>query len=159
VIDLGIHLVDLALWALDFPEVENVTSRLYSQGKPLVSTASQVEDYAVARVDLQGGAALQVACSWKLQAGCDAVISAAFYGTKGGAQFRNVNGSFFDFVAERFHGTKREQISCCNGGWGGRAAVDWARRLIQRPGFDREAWHFIEVAKVLDAIYGNNSTL
>ncbi|HWF18315.1 MAG TPA: Gfo/Idh/MocA family oxidoreductase, partial [Verrucomicrobiae bacterium] len=35
VIDLGIHLVDLALWMLDFPRVTNVTSRLFSQGKPL----------------------------------------------------------------------------------------------------------------------------
>ena len=36
VIDLGIHLVDLALWTLDFPRVSRATSRLFSRGEPLV---------------------------------------------------------------------------------------------------------------------------
>src|SRR3954467_6064086 len=34
VIDLGIHLVDLALWTLGFPAVTRVSSRLYAHGKP-----------------------------------------------------------------------------------------------------------------------------
>jgi predicted dehydrogenase len=156
VIDLGIHLVDLALWALDFPGVSAVASRLFAQGQPVHSTEMQVEDYALARLDLKTGAAVQLACSWKLQAGCDAMISGAFYGTKGGAQFRNVNGSFFDFVAERFRGTQRQQLSSCAGGWGGRAAVDWARRLAKGTRYDPEIEHLLEVAEVLDAIYGRS---
>src|SRR5581483_11998218 len=32
VIDLGIHLIDLALWNLNFPKVTNVASRLFAQG-------------------------------------------------------------------------------------------------------------------------------
>src|SRR3569833_3859649 len=32
-IDLGIHLVDLALWVLGPAKVHNVTSRLYTQGQ------------------------------------------------------------------------------------------------------------------------------
>lgn len=156
VIDLGIHLVDLALWALGFPKVSAVTSRLFAQGRPLNSPETQVEDFATARLDLATGATVQLACSWKLQAGCDALISGAFYGTKGGARFRNVGGSFFDFVAERFHGTGREQLSSCAGGWGGRAAADWARRLSQGAGYDPAIEHLLEVARVLDAIYGRN---
>jgi predicted dehydrogenase len=45
VIDLGIHLVDLALWALDCPNVTHVTSRLFSQGKPVAARDGMVEDY------------------------------------------------------------------------------------------------------------------
>jgi predicted dehydrogenase len=153
VIDLGIHLVDLALWTLGFPRVEGVTSRLLSEGVPLRSP-DRVEDYAVARLDLEGGAAVQLACSWRLQAGCDAVIEASFYGMQGGAALRNVNGSFYDFVVERYHGTSREVISEPPDEWGGRAAVEWARRLGESRGFDPEIGHMIEVADALDRVYG-----
>ncbi|MDB6033937.1 MAG: ycjS [Verrucomicrobiales bacterium] len=156
VIDLGIHLVDLVLWTFGFPNVNAVTSRLFAQGKPLISPETQVEDYAVARIDLENGAAVQLACSWKLHAGCDAIISGAFYGTKGGAQFRNVNGSFVDFIAERYSGTRTERLSACQSGWGGRAAVHWARRLSEGRKFDPEIENLLRVAEVLDAIYGRS---
>src|SRR5256714_11282490 len=95
VIDLGIHLVDLALWSLNFPRVNAVTSRLLAKGKPV--SRLDVEDYATARLDLENGATVQLACSWKLAAGCEALISAHFYGTPGGAAFRNLDGSFYHF--------------------------------------------------------------
>ena len=131
VMDLGIHLVDLALWALDFPPVANVTSRLFAQGQPWRGKSDRVEDYATARLDLQTGARVQLACSWKLPAGRDAVIQAAVYGTKGGAALANVNGSFYEFAADRFRGTAREPLSAGLEDWGGRAAVAW--RINWRP--------------------------
>jgi hypothetical protein len=48
---------------------------------------------------------VRLACSWRLQAGQEAVIAAEFYGTQGGAALRNVGGSFYDFEAARFSGT------------------------------------------------------
>ena len=154
VIDLGIHLVDLALWTLGFPRVEGVTGRLFSKGAPLGARRDVVEDYAVARLDLEGGGAAQLACSWNLPVGCDAVIGASFYGTRGGAALRNVNGSFYDFVAERFQGTRRETLSAPPDEWGGRAAVAWARRLADGERFDPEVEKLVQVAQALDAIYG-----
>jgi predicted dehydrogenase len=154
VIDLGIHLVDLALWTLGFPRVDGVTSRLFSRGTPLGARRDVVEDYAVARLDLAGGTVAQLACSWNLPAGCDAVIGASFYGTRGGAALRNVDGSFYDLVAERFHGTRRETLSAPPDQWGGRAAVAWARRLAAGERYDPEIERLIEVAQALDAIYG-----
>lgn len=153
VMDLGIHLVDLALWVLDFPEVTRVTSHLYAGGKPLTNPGQAVEDYAVAQLELKGGAAVQLACSWKASAGCDAVIEASFYGSKGGASFRNVNGSFYDFTAELFHGTSRQWLSDPPDAWGGRAAVDWATRLAQGATFEPEAERLVTVAQALDRIY------
>src|SRR5204863_7255527 len=53
VIDLGIHLVDLALWNLGFPRVTDVTSRLFARGHPVRGRSTEVEDYAEARLDLE----------------------------------------------------------------------------------------------------------
>lgn len=154
VMDLGVHLVDLALWAMDFPAVGSVSGKLFAGGTPLRGDAFKVEDYALATVELETGTAVQLACSWRLQAGCDAMISAAFYGTEGGAALRNVNGSFYDFTAERYRGTAREVLVGPPDEWGGRAAADWALRLARGQGFDPSAEHLVRVAGVLDRIYG-----
>ncbi len=154
VMDLGIHLVDLALWVLGCPEVTAVSSRLHARGRLLPLGEAAVEDHAVARLDLASGASIQLACSWNLQAGCDAVISASFYGTEGGAQMQNVDGSFYDFRADRFNGTARESLAEPPDAWGGRAAVDWAQRLAAGERFDSDSEQLVRVASVLDRIYG-----
>jgi predicted dehydrogenase len=154
VIDLGTHLVDLALWVLDFPRVTRVTSTLYAHGRRLDASPREVEDYAVASLELATGAIARLACSWNLAAGCDAIIEAHFHGTRGGASFRNVNGSFYDFVAEHYMGTHRERLVDPPDAWGGRAAVAWARQLAANPAFDSSIEHAIDAAAVLDAIYG-----
>jgi hypothetical protein len=89
-----------------------------------------------------------------LQAGTDAVISASFYGTEGGAAMRNVGGSFYDFNAERYRGTSKEHLASPPDEWGGRAAADWAQRLGNGARYDAEAERLIDVARVLDRIYG-----
>jgi predicted dehydrogenase len=152
VMDLGVHLVDLALWTLDFPAVAAVESHLFAKGRRL-SGRSEVEDFALATLTLSDGAVVRLACSWNLHAGRDAVISAAFHGSEGGAAFENVGGSFFDFVAERYRGTGRTRLVDPPDPWGGRAAVAWARQLHEGAGFDPSAERFVDVARVLDSIY------
>jgi predicted dehydrogenase len=154
VMDLGVHLVDLALWTLGFPAVEGVSSRLFAGGEPLGPRPERVEDYAVVHLDLADGTAVRLACSWNLPAGQDAVIGASFYGTDGGAALRNLDGSFYDFVAERFRGTARETLAEPPDAWGGRAIVDWTERLARGERFDPDAERLVDVAEVLDRIYG-----
>ena len=156
VIDLGIHLVDLALWVLDQPEVTGISSRLYAGGEPL-DGRSIVEDFAVAQLDLEGGAVARLTCSWNLPAGRDAVIEARFFGTAGGCELRNLGGSFYDFTAERFRGTEREVLWNGPDEWGGRAAVAWARRLGHSRRFGPEAEELIGLAAIIDRIYGRSS--
>jgi predicted dehydrogenase len=153
VMDLGVHLVDLALWTLDYPLVSSVSGKLFAGGEPLGERPDRVEDYAVAAAELETGAAVRLACSWRLNAGCDAMISAAFYGTEGGVALRNVDGSFYDFIAERYRGTARETLATPPDEWGGRAAADWAARLAAGERFDPEAERLVDVARVLDRIY------
>ena len=154
VIDLGVHLVDLAMWILGFPEVRRVDAQLWAKGQPMEPRSSTVEDYATATIET-AGATVRLACSWNLPAGQDAIIEARFYGTKGGAALRNVGGSFYDFVAERYRGTATEVLVEPPDAWGGRAAADWARRLDASNGFDPAAEEFVEVSRLIDIIYAD----
>lgn len=156
VIDLGVHLVDAALWSLGFPAVSRVASRLMSGGELISGVSDRIEDYAIATLDLESGATVRLTCSWRLPAGQDAVISANFYGSGGGASLSNVDGSFYDFRTERFRGTTREVLSSPPEDWGGRAAADWARRLHAGEGYDPEADRLVDVADILDRIYARH---
>ena len=151
VLDLGVHLIDLALWTMGFPDVEAVSSHLSRDGAPV--GGAEVEDFAVATLRLAGGTVMRLACSWRLHAGRDAVIAAEFYGTEGGAAMRNVDGSFYDFVAERYAGTARDTLASPPDVWGGRAAVSWVARLSESACFDPRADELVAVAHVVDRIY------
>lgn len=151
VVDLGVHLVDLALWTLGFPATGDIDARLLQGGAPL--QPGQVEDYATASFRA-GDTQVRLACSWRLQAGREAVIEAAFYGTQGGAALRNVNGSFYDFTAERFDGTQSTRLAEPGDPWGTRAAAAWAEQLSRSKTYDPAAEQFARSAEILDRIYG-----
>ncbi len=153
-IDLGTHLVDLALWVMDFPVADEASARLYAQGRRLGPAPDEVEDHALAQFTLAPGTSVRLACSWNLSAGRDAVIEAHFHGTRGSARMTNVDGSFYDFVAERCHGTRAERLAGPPDDWGGRAAVQWARAVATGGRFDAEAWQALRVAELLDQLYG-----
>lgn len=153
VLDLGIHLIDLLLYALDFPDVTSVKSQLFAKGQP-VKGNEDVEDYANVQLKLDNEISAQLACSWNLQAGCEAVIEASFYGTNGGVALRNLNGSFYDFEGLRFWGTKTETLVQPPDAWGGRTLVHWIEKLAANPAYNPEADNFITSAEVLDRIYG-----
>jgi predicted dehydrogenase len=150
-VDLGIHLVDLACWMLPEP-IRRVHGARYAGGKRLSPEASEVEDYAQAILELESGAHVELVCSWNLHAGRDAVIEGELFGTKGGARFHNVNGSFYDFAAEHMRGTGREELVTPPDEWGGRAAVHWVKRLHESRAFDESAFAALGVAQILDQI-------
>lgn len=156
VIDLGIHLVDLVLWLFNFPSVSNVHSRLYANGKRIRGRDEGVEDYAVATIELENGPLVNLACSWKLQAGTDAVIGLTFYGTEGALSIKNFPGSFYEFKAERYRGTIREILYDSSDDWGGGAILDWARKLMQGGLFDKSVMEVQKVTEILDKIYQNS---
>lgn len=150
-IDLGVHLVDLLLWLFDFPEVVDARGMLLRDGRP--PAADEVENYATAELRLANGVDARIACSWNLNAGRDAVIDASFYGTAAGAAMRNENGSFFDFSAELFRGQNWERLASPPDDWGGRAAVEWLRKLAAGERFEGTTVGLLETARVLDRLY------
>jgi predicted dehydrogenase len=151
-IDLGIHLVDLAFWMLEVPGHDHVSSTLFHHGEPVKPDV--VEDFALAQLRLPQATVLNLACSWNLPAGRDAVIEATFYGTRGALALRNVNGSFLDFTVEHFRGTQAERLASPPDDWGGRAAAAWAGHLARHGNhFDDGIETLVPVAAALDAIY------
>ncbi len=151
-VDLGVHLVDVALWMLG-GRVSDVSGRLFHAGSPWQQARGEVEDFATLRLDFCDGATAQLACSWRLPAGRDAIIEAAFYGTRGAARWRNVNGSFYDFVTERLDGTTATTISEPPENWGPRAIVHWARGLADYGSFDPSIERVRDVTRIIDRVY------
>src|SRR5207302_54127 len=78
-IDLGVHLVDMALWMFDFPEVVDARATLLRDGRSVAE--DEVENYATGELELANGVHVRMSCSWNLNAGREAVIEASFYGT------------------------------------------------------------------------------
>ena len=153
--DLGVHLVDLALWALEWRSVERVSGALFAKGRRIADRAEQVEveDYALARLEFAGGGVVRIACSWHAHAGREAVIGARFYGTQGGAELRNVGGSFYDLAAHAHTGTASEILCQPPDEWGGRQAADWARRLAGGARYDPACEQILATCAVLDRLY------
>jgi predicted dehydrogenase len=152
-IDLGVHLVDLALWLSDFPEVLDARAALFRDGRSIA--ADEVEDFAAGSLELANGMHVRIACSWNLSAGQDAVIRAAFYGIQGAVEMRNENGSFFDFTAEEFHGRDRTRIAFPPDDWGGRAAAEWVRLLADGRRFESSTSGLVATAEALDRLYAD----
>lgn len=154
-IDLGIHLLDLAFWLLDDPPVMRIDGRCYSRGVPLREVPEAVEDYATARIELQGEAVIDLCCSWNLPIGVDAEIGLRVFGAEGAICLRNVGGSFYDFTVEHIRGREATVLGRPPDAWGGRAIEQWARALQRSPAFDPSAHAMANVARVLDGIYAD----
>jgi predicted dehydrogenase len=159
VLDLGSHLLDLALQPIEFPQIARVESSLFANGTRLKKGSEAVEDYAVATIETAAGTVINMSCCWNMHVGREADIEIAFYGTDGGARLRNVDGSFYDFTAERFRGTTTETLRNPHDAqwqWGGLATIEWIERLGAGEQFDPSAEHFVALAEVIDRIYSRD---
>jgi predicted dehydrogenase len=152
VIDLGTHLVDLMLWALDFPEIDSVASRRWRAGRE--PREGEAEDMCLATLELQNGTHARIACSWFSHEGREAVIEATFRGRDGAASLRNIDGSFYDFTSEHRRGTSAQPLASPPDAWPGRAAVDWVAALASGRRFDPDCAELLALARAIDRIYG-----
>jgi predicted dehydrogenase len=155
--DLGCHLIDLASLFLGDFVPESVHADLFVDGQRLGPDPERVEDLALAQITLADGRAVRIACSWWLAAGTDAVLEASFFGAGRALTVRNVGGSFYDFEALLVDGRSSERIAQPPDDWGGRALLAWVDRLRRDPSFDAEVERLVQVADVIDRIYGRTS--
>ncbi len=151
--DLGVHLIDLAMWFLGDEQLRVEGAQLLAGGARWSPERREVEDYARVLLAGSNGAAVTLACSWRAPAGREAVIAAQLFGTAGGARVTNVNGSFYDFTAERLVGTRTETLLATSDEWGGRAVATWAWQLRSHPGFDPAVERHQAVLHVIDRVY------
>ena len=154
VIDLGVHLIDLALWTLGFPDVAAVSARSCS---PAATACRSGRTMWRTTPSPCWNWQREPPCNSPAPGACTpgqgAIISAAFHGAAGGATLRNQDGSFYDFTAERHRGTSTQALAMPPDPWGGRAAVEWAAQLAAGGRFDPDARRFVDVARCLDRIY------
>ena len=125
VMELVLHLVDLALWVLGFPEVTAVPAVLRSGGG--------MEARAAVRLELSGGTSVRLSCSCGPHAGRGSVLDAAFRGTKGRVALGDAGRAPHD----------------CE------AAVAWAEALAHGARFDPAVASAVEVHAILDRISGS----
>ncbi|HEV7517542.1 MAG TPA: Gfo/Idh/MocA family oxidoreductase, partial [Thermoanaerobaculia bacterium] len=166
-LDLGVHLIDLAFWLLEARHVSAVSGAVFREGRLLPPRGREslargevaIDDFATARIDFEAGtgerAVASVAVSWHAHAGRDCAFRVALFGTAGGAELRNVGGSFYDFELARFTGRSEEIVARDSGESLGRGIVAWAERLAASPRFDPEAVRSVLVSDAVDAIYGD----
>ena len=158
VLDLGVHLLDLALEPLGFPAIAQAEGTLFAKGHVVPKgSRDEVEDYGTAIIKTSDSTVINLGCSWNLHAGRAAEIEITFYGTGGGASLRNVDGSFYDFKAERFNGTEAVTLSTpadTNWKWGGLATLEWAEKLAANEHYDPTIERLITVSTIIDDIYG-----
>ena len=145
-IDLGTHLVDLALWLTGAADAEVETARTLSLH------GHEVEDHATAELAL-GAVRARLACSWFTPAGRDCAFECTVWGSEAAVSVRNVGGSFYDFRAELWRGTESEVLAEPPDAWGGRAIAAWAEQLRGDHGYDPAADELELVATTIDSIY------
>jgi predicted dehydrogenase len=150
-LDLGVHLLDLALWLQGFPQLEVEAARLFANGTD--APAGGIEDFAAATLRQANGAVVRLACSWRLHAGQPAEIEVSLYGTRGAARWSNVGGSFLDFEIWLQQRDRRELLARDTGGWQPRALQAWLAQLGRDRRYAAEAHHLLRGAVAIDAIY------
>jgi hypothetical protein len=74
-------------------------------------------------------------------------------GTRGGALWRNVDGSFYDFEVQTFRGTNCERLGSPPDDWGPRSLRQWLARLQLDAGFDEAAANYIRSAALIEEVY------
>ncbi|STY29834.1 myo-inositol 2-dehydrogenase [Legionella wadsworthii] len=155
VMDLGIHLIDMAFACLGFPEMTHLSSHLYRKGNKLESNQEKVEDFAKVMMLTENDTSISLECSWHSSTGKDAIIEAVFHGATGGVSLKNINGSFYDFKAEKYQGTQKEVLVMPPDDWSGRTGLLWAEQLALGFGFNsKTASEFLKTALIIDRIYG-----
>jgi predicted dehydrogenase len=145
-IDLGTHLIDLALWLTDAEEVAVETARMLSLH------GHEVEDQASAELALAEVRA-RLACSWFQPAGGECAFECTAWGSEGAVSVRNVGGSFYDFRAELWRGTSSEALVEPPDAWGGRAIAAWAGRLAVDRAYHPAVEELELLARTIDDVY------
>ncbi len=152
-IDLGTHLVDLALWLSDGDTAQVESARVLASGHRLPADTDRVEDFAVAQILIDERVTARIACSWNLHAGAACAFECTVHGTEGAVCVRNVGGSFYDFAAHRHRGTTTLPLIEPPDEWGPRAILSWTASLAAGEGFHPESERLVALAAILDDIY------
>lgn len=98
-VDLGVHVLDMAMFLLGDPQARTVSASTYAAFGPRglkgwegrvaagdLGLTYDVEDLATALIRLDGGATLQLEASWATHSSASDDFGVTLYGTEGGAE-------------------------------------------------------------------------
>lgn len=84
-IDIGIHVLDLALYLLGFPEPETALGSMYDHIGKNETTDFTVEDSCFGHINFKNGSSLTIESAFALNAAADRQFNLEVYGSKAGA--------------------------------------------------------------------------
>lgn len=163
-IDIGVHILDLTLWLMDFPKPVSVTGvaraelahhegAFTSWGDGHIPEDTDVEDFAAAFVRFDNGATLNIEVSWLLHHDTPGEASHIWlYGTEGGcewpdAKFLSANyetKQLYNRTLQRVKDTMEPHALEC---------VEFARAVAEGLPSPVPAEHSLYVQAILDGIY------
>ncbi len=118
-VDIGVHVLDLVCWLLDFPSIQRVSGKVYSHfgrrmgdyvyesmwaGPPKLDGVCDVEDSAHALIYFEGGGTLDLQVSWALNRPGDSRREESrigLFGDRGGMAFE-LGGDHLTVASERY---------------------------------------------------------
>jgi len=167
-IDIGVHMLDLALYLMGNPKPVSVYGSTYAEfgpkkkgigtwGKPNWDGIYDVEDLATAMIKMEDGSSLTLEVSWAVHMDTDSTPFIHLMGSEGGASYRGAHGKL---LTEKFDRPLETELRTPEGDEG-------ARRRMSR--------HFLECVRegkepissamtgfanslILDAIYESSRT-
>ena len=152
--ETGIHLLDLALKSLNYPEIEEITIFPYKRGKKIENQFPFCEDYLFATFLTKRSTLINLRCSCSLPRNMPQKIEANFHGEKGNLRLQNQANTEFDLMLEEFKDDFMNLISTPPDSYLDGGIKNWIWNLKQEekyyPSFEKE---MLALAAVVKRIY------
>ena len=149
-IDIGVHILDLTLWMMGYPEVKEMSGASFSKIGPQIARAQNkkfdVDDLSTGFVKFRNGAALFLEASWASNTGTPETY-AEWYGDKGGASTQGGLKLFHEIGGEQVDSTLQPTIAVQT------PQQHFVDCILKGTQPICPAEHGLTVQKILDAIY------
>ena len=174
-IDTGVHLIDLALWLMEFPRVERICGKVYSNfgkrmkdyvyesmwaGPPKFDGICDVEDSAHAMICFEGGSTLDLHVTWAINMPMCNIRSGGMiglFGDQGGVTFE-LFGDHLDVAREQYGRNVDTRVMLPEVDQFKAQAADFAKCVETREFPCATGQHGLLVQSVIDGIYRSSQT-
>jgi predicted dehydrogenase len=168
-IDIGVHVLDLALWLMGNPEPISVTGVSKNElaavpgtfsiwGDANVPSGADVEEFAAAFVRFNNGASLVMEASWLLHHNTpDDDRQVTLYGVKGGAHWPDGKLYQTNPITRQLYSTQLEMIKDITPPHA-LECMEFAQAIIEGAPSPVPAEQSLQVISILDAVYKSEIT-
>tara|TARA_B100001250_G_scaffold409184_1_gene433013 strand:- start:588 stop:1640 length:1053 start_codon:yes stop_codon:yes gene_type:complete len=161
-IDIGVHMLDLALWFMGNPQPLSVSGMAVSPlakrdgafsewGRSVIPSEYDVEDFAAGFVRFNNGATLVLEMSWMLHHG-DAQNGVWMYGDEGGGHWPSCTFYGANNKTKQLY-DKKLQLHSDGIGSHAEECIAFARAIVNNEHSPVPAEESLQVTQILDGIY------